>query len=166
MNDSYSELLVKKEQTGKDKVIKFLLIGLIAATAVVGVVFSLAWILTLGLGIAAYFVLPNLDLEYEYVYVNGELDIDKIMAKSKRKRVQSFDLAKMEIMAPVNSHRMDYQNHNTKLKVLDFSSGNKEHKVFAMIIPNEKEICKVLLEPDQELIENIQKSCPRKVFVD
>lgn len=166
MNDSYSELLVKKEQTGKDKVIKFLLIGLIAATAVVGVVFTLAWILTLGFGIAAYFVLPNLDLEYEYVYVNGELDIDKIMAKSKRKRVQSFDLAKMEIMAPVNSHRMDYQNHNTKLKVLDFSSGNKEHKVFAMIIPNEKEICKVLLEPDQELIENIQKSCPRKVFVD
>ena len=137
MNDSYSELLVKKEQTGKDKVIKFLLIGVIAATAVVGVIIPLVWVLTLGLGIAAYFILPNLDLEYEYVYVNGELDIDKIMAKSKRKRVQSFDLAKMEIMAPVNSHRMDYQNHNTKLKVLDFSSGNKEHKVYAMIIPDE-----------------------------
>lgn len=166
MNDSYSELLVKKEQTGKDKVIKFLLIGVIAATAVVGVIIPLVWVLTLGLGIAAYFILPNLDLEYEYVYVNGELDIDKIMAKSKRKRVQSFDLAKMEIMAPVNSHRMDYQNHNTKLKVLDFSSGNKEHKVYAMIIPDEKEICKVLLEPDQTLLEIIQKSCPRKVFMD
>ena len=166
MNDSYSELLVKKEQTGKDKVIKFLLIGVIAATAVVGVIIPLVWVLTLGLGIAAYFILPNLDLEYEYVYVNGELDIDKIMAKSKRKRVQSFDLAKMEIMAPVNSHRMDYQNHNTKLKVLDFSSGNKEHKVYAMIIPDEKEICKVLLEPDQTLLENIQKSCTRKVFKD
>lgn len=166
MNDSYSELLVKKEQTGKDKVIKFLLIGVIAATAVVGVIIPLVWVLTLGLGIATYFILPNLDLEYEYVYVNGELDIDKIMAKSKRKRVQSFDLAKMEIMAPVNSHRMDYQNHNTKLKVLDFSSGNKEHKVYAMIIPDEKEICKVLLETDQTLLENIQKSCPRKVFMD
>lgn len=166
MNDSYSELLVKKEQTGKDKVIKFLLIGVIAATAVVGIIIPLVWVLTLGLGIAAYFILPNLDLEYEYVYVNGELDIDKIMAKSKRKRVQSFDLAKMEIMAPVNSHRMDYQNHNTKLKVLDFSSGNKEHKVYAMIIPDEKEICKVLLETDQTLLENIQKSCPRKVFMD
>ena len=166
MNDSYSELLVKKEQTGKDKAIKFLLIGLIATTAVVGVILPLAWVLALGLGIAAYFILPNLDLEYEYVYVNGELDIDKIMAKSKRKRVQSFDVTKMEIMAPVNSHRMDYQNHNTKLKVLDFSSGNKNHKIFAMIIPSEKEVCKVLLEPAQTLIENIQKSCPRKVFVD
>ena len=71
MNDSYSELLVKKEQTGKDKVIKFLLIGVIAATAVVGIIIPLVWVLTLGLGIAAYFILPNLDLEYEYVYVNG-----------------------------------------------------------------------------------------------
>ena len=104
MNDSYSELLVKKEQTGKDKVIKFLLIGVIAATAVVGIIIPLVWVLTLGLGIAAYFILPNLDLEYEYVYVNGELDIDKIMAKSKRKRVQSFDLSLIHISEPTRPY--------------------------------------------------------------
>lgn len=166
MTDLYSELLVKKEQTVKDKLIKFLLIGLIAVTAVIGLVMTLAWILTLALGIAAYFILPKLDLEYEYVFVNGELDIDKIMSKSKRKRAKSFDLAKMDIMAPVKSHRMDYQNHNSNLKVLDFSSGNPSHNVFAMIIPDEKEVYKVLLEPDKELLENIQKSCPRKVFLD
>ena len=166
MTDLYSELLVKKEQTAKDKVIKFLLIGLIAISAVMGLAIGLVWIVTLALGIAAYFIIPNLDLEYEYVFVNGELDIDKIASKSKRKRAKSFDLSKMEIMAPVNSHRMDYQNHNTNLKVLDFSSGNKSHKIFAMIIPDEKEVYKVLIEPDQELIENIKKSCPRKVFVD
>lgn len=166
MTDLYSELLIKKEQTGKDKAVKILLIALLAVTAVVGLVFSLAWILTVALGIAAYFIIPNLDLEYEYVFVNGELDIDKIAAKSKRKRAKSFDLSKMEIMAPVNSHRMDYQNHNTNLKTLDFSSGNKSHKIFAIIIPDDKEVYKVLIEPDQELIENIQKSCPRKVFVD
>ena len=95
--------------------------------------------------------------------------VEKIYAKTRDvldMLLLFFDLAKMEIMAPVNSHRMDYQNHNTKLKVLDFSSGNKEHKVYAMIIPDEKEICKVLLETDQTLLENIQKSCPRKVFMD
>lgn len=166
MNDSYSELLIKKEQTAKEKIIKFLLIGLIAVTAVMGFVIVFAWIATLVLGIAAYFILPNLDLEYEYVYVNGELDVDKIMSKSKRKRLKSFDLAKLELMAPVNSHRMDYQNHNTNLKVLYYSSGNKNHKVYAMIIPDEKEVNKVLIEPDRELLENIKKSCPRKVFED
>ena len=162
----YSELLVKKEQTVKDKAIKILMIAGIALTAVAGLLFPLAWILTLVLGIAAYFILPKLDLEFEYVFVNGELDIDKIMAKAKRKRVKSFDLAKMDIMAPVNSHRLEYQNHNTKAKILDFSSGNASHKVFAMFIPDEKELYKVLIEPDAQLIENIQKSCPRKVFLD
>ena len=80
--------------------------------------------------------------------------------------VRVVDLGKMDIMAPVNSHRLEYQNHNTRAKVLDFSSGNPNHKVFAMFIPDEKELYKVLLEPDAQLLENIQKSCPRKVFLD
>ena len=73
----------------------------------------------------------NLDLEYEYVYVNGELDIDKIMSKSK-KTFKIFDLTKLELIAPLNSHRMDYHNHNTNLKVLDYSSGKKDHKRFML----------------------------------
>lgn len=167
MTDMYSELLVKKETTGKDQAIKILIIALIVLTAAAGLLITpLAWVLTIGLGIAAYFVLPLLDLEYEYVFVNGELDIDRIASKAKRKRMKSFDLAKMEMMAPVNSHRMDYQNHNTNLKVLDFSSGNPQHKIFAMIIPDDSNVYKVLLEPDRELIDNIARSCPRKVFLD
>ena len=167
MTDMYSELLVKKEQTVKDQAIKILLIFLLVFTAIAGLILTpLAWVLTIGLGIAAYFVLPLLDLEYEYVFVNGELDIDRIASKAKRKRMKSFDLAKMEIMAPVNSHRMDYQNHNTNLKVLNYSSGEKDHKVYAMIIPDEKDVYKVLIEPDRELLDNIKKSCPRKVFED
>ena len=167
MTDMYSELLIKKEPTGKDQALKVLIIALIVLTAAAGLfIIPLAWVLTIALGVAAYFILPLLDLEYEYVFVNGELDIDRIASKAKRKRMKSFDLAKMEIMAPMNSHRMDYQNHNTNMKVLDFSSGNPQHKIFAMIIADDNSVCKVLLEPDRELINNIAKSCPRKVFLD
>ena len=75
MNDTYSELLIKKEATAKDKMIKVLLIALIALMAVAGLLITpLAFIVAIALGIAAYFVFPNLDLEFEYVYVNGELD--------------------------------------------------------------------------------------------
>ena len=52
------------------------------------------------------------------------------------------------------------------MKVFDFSSGNPSHNIYAMIIPDDKEVCKVLIEPDMELIKNIEKSCPRKVFTD
>ena len=32
----------------------------------------------------AYFVFPRLDIEYEYLYLDRELSIDKIMSKEKR----------------------------------------------------------------------------------
>lgn len=167
MTDLYSELLIKKEKTGKDVALKVFIIALLVVSVFTAMfVMPLAWILVIGLAVAAYFVLPNLDLEYEYVFVNGELDIDRIASKAKRKRMKSFDLTKMDIIAPVKSHRMDYQNHNTKLKVLDYSSGNPNHKIFAMIIPGDNEVYKVLLEPDEELLQNMEKTCPRKVFVD
>ena len=49
MTDLYSELLVKKEQTVKDKAIKILMIAGIALTAVAGLIIPFAWILTLAL---------------------------------------------------------------------------------------------------------------------
>lgn len=140
------------------------MIAAIAITAAAGLLIPIAWILTLALGIAAYFILPKLDLEYEYVFVNGELDIDKIMSKAKRKRAQSFDLGKMDIMAPVNSHRLEYQNHNTRAKVLDFSSGNPNHKVFAMFIPDEKNCIKSCLSRMPSFLKTFRKAVRAKFF--
>ena len=161
MNDSYSELLVKKEQTGKDKVIKFLLIGVIAATAVVGIIIPLVWVLTLGLGIAAYFILPNLDLEYEYVFVNGDLDIDKIMNKARRKRMFSVDADQMELLAPVGAvELMQYK----KIKTYDYTSGKKDAKIYALIASNKGEVCKILFEPNETIVEGFFVKAPRKVI--
>ena len=70
MNDAYSELLVKKEQTMKEKAIKVLVIALIVLAAVAGILFTpIALVVAVVLGVAAYFLLPNLDLEFEYLYV-------------------------------------------------------------------------------------------------
>lgn len=91
MNDTYSELLIKKEVTAKDKMIKVLLIALIALMAVAGILITpLAFIAAIALGIAAYFVFPNLDLEFEYVYVNGELDIVKNHGEDEEKKSKKF----------------------------------------------------------------------------
>lgn len=167
MSDLYSEFLVKKQSTGKDLAIKIGLIALTIAAVFAGImIHPLCFIAAIGLGAADYFIFPNLDLEYEYLYVNGELDIDKIAAKTKRKKVKSLDTAKMEILAPVQSHRMDYYNNNSRLKVLDFSSSDPSHKIYAMIIPDGQELCKILLEFDENMLKNLQKSNPRKVFTD
>ena len=168
MSDLYSELLVKKERTAKDRLVKGSIIALIVLLVLAGLfIMPLLLIAAIVLGVCAYlFIFPGTDLEFEYLFVNGELDIDKIMAKSKRKRVKSLNVTECDIMAPLNSHRMDYYNGNQKMKTLDFSSGIEDHKRYAMIIRDSGETCRVILELDDELANTMKNSAPSKVFLD
>lgn len=121
-----------------------------------------ALIIGVVIGIAAYFIYMNANLEYEYLYVDKELTIDKVMAKSKRKKAAAFDMEKMEIMAPLNSHQLDsYKNRN--VKTVDYSSGEEKQPDlrYAFYYDGKQ---KVIFEPNEEMVKAIQMIAPRKVF--
>jgi len=167
MGDLYSELLVKKDKTAKDSLLKYGLIVLTVLAVFAGLIItSLALIIAVALGIACYFVIPKTDVEYEYLFINGDFDIDMIMSKTKRKKVKSFKLSESDLAAPLDSHRMDYYNGNQNMKVLDFSSGNPEHKRFGVITRLDGNLCKIILEPDEALAQAMKNSAPSKVFLD
>ena len=163
MSESYVELLVKKKKTPKDSILKGLMIAGIVILVLIGLVIPLVLIAAIALGVLAYFKMPGLDLEFEYLYVNGELDIDKIMSKVKRKRVGSFDISKAEMVAPVKSHELDYYRQSKDLKVVDCSSGDDHANVYGMVIKDEKGMKLVLFEPNQEILNDMRRIAPRKV---
>ena len=167
MGDLYSELLVKKDKTAKDSLLKYGLIVLTVLAVFAGLIITpLALIIAVALGIACYFVIPKTDVEYEYLFINGDFDIDMIMSKTKRKKVKSFKLSEADLVAPLNSHRMDYYNGNQNMKVLDYSSGNPQHKRFGVITRLDNATCKIILEPDEALAQAMKKTAPSKVFLD
>ena len=76
MGDLYSELLVKKDKTAKDSLLKYGLIVLTVLAVFAGLIITpLALIIAVALGIACYFVIPKTDVEYEYLFINGDFDI-------------------------------------------------------------------------------------------
>ena len=167
MSDLYSELLVKKEPTAKDSIVKYGMIVLTVLAVGAGLFISpILLLVAVALGVASYFVIPRTDLEYEYLFVNGEFDIDMVMSKSKRKKVMSMNLSEADLVAPLDSHRMDYYNGNSRLKTLDYSSGNPEHKRFAIIMKAGGENSRIIIEPDDEMAKAIKNSAPSKVFFD
>ena len=167
MSDLYSEFLVKKESTAKDAIVKYGLIVLTVLAAGAGLFINpLLLVLAIALGVACYFVIPRTDLEYEYLFVNGEFDIDMVMAKSKRKKVMSVNLSEADLIAPLNSHKMDYYNGNSRMKTLDYTSGNPEHQRFAIIMKAGGENSRIIIEPDDEMAKAIKNSAPSKVFLD
>lgn len=166
MNETYVEWMVKKKTPVYMSFLKMLLIiltviiGLLAMVAFNVVMFVVAVVL----GVAAYFVSLNSDLEYEYLYVDKELTVDKVMAKSRRKKVATFDMGKLEIMAPVKSYHLDnYKNRQDK--AADYSSGEEQkpdHRYVFFYDGKQK----VIFEPNAEMVKAIQFAAPRKVFMD
>ena len=167
MSELYTELLVKKDKTPKDSLIKYGLITLTVLFVLAGLLINpLILIGAVGLGVLDYFIIPKTDLEYEYLFINGEFDIDMIMSQQKRKRVMSFSLKDADICAPLKSHRMDYYNGNATMKVYDYSSGNDSHKRFAVVTRKDNEACRIILEPDEKLANLMKNVAPSKVFLD
>lgn len=165
MNETYVECLVKRKTPGYMSFFKILLIMLTVGFVLVGMVFIIALIPAILFGVAAYFVYMNTDLEYEYLYLDRELTVDKVMAKSKRKRAAVYSLDKMEIVAPVKSWHLDNFKNRQTSKNVDYSSGEEKQpdKRFVFYYEGNQ---KVIFEPSEEMVKAMQFVAPRKVFKD
>ena len=166
MSDLYIELLVKKKKTSTDTLLKALMIGVTVIFVLGGILFNpIILIPAIVMGVVDYFKLPALDLEYEYLYVNGELDIDKIMSKQKRKRVFSGDVASLELLAPTQSHELDHYRSRSDIKKSDFSSGKKDARTYTMILKKEKGMELVVFEPSDVMLKDMKRMAPREVHL-
>jgi len=157
MSDSYVECLVKAKQPTWAKILKVLLIALTVLSCLVMFVFIIFLPVALAAGVNMY-----TDLEYEYLYLDKELSVDKIMAKSKRKRVGTYSLDRMEVFAPVYSYHLDnFKNRQVKEK--DYSIGEvlQPDGRYAMYYEGGE---KILLSPNEELVKVLKNMAPRKVF--
>lgn len=99
--DVFVEQLVKKPADGKSTALKILIaFGVILVSLfclylmLIGIVIALLLIFAAIYG--GFYLISGLNAEYEYIVTNGEIDIDKIIAKRKRKRLITAKPSKFE----------------------------------------------------------------------
>lgn len=162
MNQLYAEAGVKRKDNMKTLVLRFLMV----AGIVIGVLFMfLGGVLSIaGVVLAALlvFLFPKLNVEYEYVFVDGQIDFDRITGKSKRKTILRIDLEQVEIVAPEGSHALDgftYVQSDKK----DFSSGDKSAKPFIIIANVEDKKYRIAFEPSEKMLAMMKQKSPRKI---
>ena len=118
------------------------------------------------MAVVCYFVVPRFDLEYEYLYVNGELDIDKIMNKQKRKRCASYNIDQLEILAPSNSGELDRFRRKQDIKIKDYTSLDPKVPSYTLVFNQDKGQELLKLELNQAVVNDIRRTAPRKVVKD
>lgn len=166
MNDALYEQLIARRPKPYDLPLRILIILVIVAVAVLGMPFIgiLSFVIAVILAVLAYyFVFPKLNVEYEYIILNHDLQIDAIYNKSKRKRLKNLDIQSAEIIAPKGSPRL----HSYKPdKVYDYSSGNPFGKAYAIMMPmDQKNVC-IYIEPDAKMIDHMKQWMGMKMFQD
>lgn len=108
ISDVVYEQIVKKKYESKDylKCALYIFLCVAVSTLLSYIIVYFTGIMMMGfivlIYIAAIFLavglIRNTSYEYEYIFVNGELTIDKILAKTSRKRMLSFDVKLVEDM--------------------------------------------------------------------
>ena len=166
MSEAYVECLVK----GKGSVIFLILrwfLYILAALAFLSMMIGTGFIgvlLGFAFGAGGYFIGMLGEVEYEYLYMDKEISVDRILAQSNRKKVATYSMERVEIMAPFRSHRLD-DYKNRQVKVTDYSIGREEKPDlrYAFFYEGGE---KIILSPSEEMIKVMKNANPRKVYVD
>lgn len=165
MNE-HVEILVEVKPNALMNFLKLILWG-VCAISVVSMFLGMfgmivPFIVAAAAGVGAYFIGLRVNIEYEYTLTDKELDIDVIFSKEKRKHIITYDLSKLEIMAPVKSHELDsYRNRQVDIKDYTSRYGENERLQYLMYIDGQMAAS---FEPDEQLITAIKNIAPRKVF--
>lgn len=161
MNEFLTEQLVKRTKTAATTMKKIGLILVTIASFFLGFVHPmLVWVMII-LIIVDIFLFKRMNVEFEYVLFNSDLDIDKIFDMQSRKRVFSTNIKEMDVIAPVGAAELQqYQG----LKALDFSSHNPEDTTYEMVTKFNGETVRVLFNPNETILDNMKNMAPRKVF--
>jgi hypothetical protein len=132
------------------------------AIAILTVFLIPVFIVSLAIAVGCFFGKKKLYVEYEYVFTNGEIDIDKILEMKKRSRVLTFNVKDIELLAPEDSYYIkDFSNKPSK--VISVYPKTSNEKVFVAMITGGTERVQLRFVPDEEFINLCYKYNPRAV---
>lgn len=171
--DIFIEHMVKKKKTSKD----YLKVALCILT-ILGMVYIMACsifipyvglILATVCGIIIYVlsrVLSTINMEYEYTFTNGALDVDKIIAAKRRRRVATLNARSIEILAKVDGNRIDPYLRGRGIKRKFACTDVNDEGVYFVIYSDDKNKNMLLFNPNEEILDGFKRLNPQKVFLD
>lgn len=168
MGEVYHEHLIKKKMTVTDILVRAFFVCLCLLPVpflLVSNVMVYALLLIIAFVYLAIFMFRQTDVEYEYLYLSGECQFDKICGKNKRKGCGKLEMEKVEIIAPEDSEKLaEFEKQVYKLR--DFSSHDTTvENRYVAFERKDSNLIKVIFEPSEAIINEMKMTAPRKVIV-
>ncbi|MBO6283406.1 MAG: hypothetical protein J6M63_05695 [Pseudobutyrivibrio sp.] len=171
-NDTFVEEAVKVIETAQDKtrktcaaVVTFLLL-VATVTYSRGILTIIMAILLIIMAIFTIILYSNKNIEYEYDYTNGSLEIAKIINNEKRKKVVNIESNEVKMVAAVGTNESLKYDH-VQLKTYDCSAHDSEQKDYILVAHSEAKgnDFKVIFTPSDKLLNAMAKYNKHDIYL-
>ncbi len=163
-HDVFVEQLVRRERPGGEALFK--LGVLILGVLLVGVAFLLAKsffpVCFAVVIILEFFAFVYTVKEFEYSFINGDVDVDVIQGKRKRKTVFSCSCKEIAVMAPCEGHESTLAAEYTR--TLDAAAGKKAADRWFLATERQDGTRELLIfNPNERMLEAFKGYLGRKM---
>ena len=166
--DSYCEYIVKKRNGGKELGLRALII--VAAIALFIIFMMLGFVmpnfsmitilLAAGSLYGGYILITNMSVEYEYIVTNGEMDIDKIIAKRRRKRLNTVNARTFERFGPFKES--DHAGETYSNRVYACTAPDDPGCYFAVLTHQTMGRILLVFSPNDKVLEHLKSYIPKQ----
>ncbi len=168
--DSFIEYMIKQKKTpaitAKRLLVYFAAFMLSLVVIFISLIFpsmllSLSPLAVLLIFYFAYRINSSFDVEFEYILTNGELDIDKITHKRRRKRLMTIHCKSFIEFGKLEKNKVS--DNGEYARVIDASAKSSTYDdYFAVFFKNGQKI-KLVFNPTQKMIDVFKIYAPRVV---
>ena len=162
--DTFFEQIVTIRKNGKTLAAMFgiwigaLILSYIVFAFLLGFIGGIAMLVIFGIFFGAWKLSGLLNVEYEYIITNGTMDIDKIVNKSSRKRMTSFELGNVTRLEKFNPHMLNTLDKKT----LVYACDENAEDAYLLIADREgKSAANLIFTPDERIKGAIEKFAPK-----
>lgn len=167
--DTYVEWMVKRKI---DTPVRILRVMIMAVAALIGLVLLflslfISFLVFFGIiffglciwgGIA---INRRFSVEFEYIMTNFDLDIDKIIAQKKRKRLLSINLRTLQQFGPCDDAHADKIDRAGESKRIDVSAHDERQTYYFICTDKKNGRVLVFFTPDERIIHTIKAAAPQ-----
>lgn len=158
MAEVFVEQLIKQKALPQTRMIKiaiwgaavFLFVNLTMLSLYLG---QIGGILAVASLVGAWYLSALFNLEYEYIYLNGEIDFDKIMGQRKRKRIFTIRVSSFNDYGKY-SQGFDLSPFAVKY---NFAENLCENDYYITFTNKESKNCVLFFSPNEKLVTELDK---------
>ena len=172
--DFITEQIIKKQKTAVDylklvllliaaTVVMILMVGFLSNIPYIG---SILFLLCAGIIYFIYRCITGLNVEFEYSFINGSLDVDKIIAARRRKHITTLNARSIEIMGTRNNRAFGSNMNNSEIKKLYACSDVNAEDLCFVIFEHKSKKAMLLFNPNEKIREGFKRVNPQNVFLD